>query len=94
MESFELVSASRVTLAVGSLCLRKRATLGTGDKTCPCKQFASDSRGNFSDSMCNKTKTEHFSMLNIFVILSHKLVIKLFPVVGYPWYPTIPGIPG
>ena len=54
------------------------------DKTCPCKQFASASRDNFSDlSMCNRTKTE-FSSCFICVILSYKLAIKLSRVVGYP----------
>ncbi len=62
MESFKLVSASRVTPAVGSLCLRKKVTLDEGTKLVRVNSLASVD--NFSDlAMRNRTKTEHFPVL-------------------------------
>ena len=68
---------SKVTL------FTKEGNPGGGDKTCPCKQFASASRDNFCMDlgMCNRTKTE-YSRCYVFVILSYKLAIKLSRVVG------------
>jgi hypothetical protein len=49
MERFQLVSAGRVTLAVGTPCLRSRVTLACRrDNYCPYKQFVSASMDNFS----------------------------------------------
>jgi hypothetical protein len=52
MEGFQLVSADRVTLAVGTPCLRNRVTL-VGETTFvhvnSLRWFASASRGNFLD---------------------------------------------
>jgi hypothetical protein len=52
MEGFQLVSAGRVTLAVGTPCLRNRVTLVEGTTFVHVSSlpwFASASRGNFLD---------------------------------------------
>jgi hypothetical protein len=67
MESFQLVSAGRVTLAVGTPCLQNRVTLGRRDNFCPCKKFVSASTDNFSfpDSQVFKQITACFRSHNL-----------------------------
>ena len=67
MESFQLVSAGTVTLAVGTPCLQNRVTLGRRDNFCPCKKFVSASTDNFTfpDSQVFKQITACFRSHNL-----------------------------
>ena len=82
MESFQLVSAGTVTLAVGTPCLQNRVTLGRRDNFCSCKQFVSASTDNFSfpDSQAFKQITACFR--------SHNLALRAILVGG----DTVPGL--
>ncbi len=87
MESFKLVSASAwVTLAVGSLCLRRRVTLEEGEKLVHVTVCLGLQRQLFRPRHAQSKQS--ISLHYVFVILSYKLAIKLSRVVGCPWYPT------
>ena len=66
---FKLVSAGRVTLAVRSLCLRRRITLGKATKLVHVNSLPRPPRTTFQTQACAIGQKRSISMCYVFVIL-------------------------
>ena len=94
MEGFQLVSAGRVTLAVGTPCLRNRVTL-VGETTFvhvnSLRWFASASRGNFLDLRMLNRNFFSQRLITYFEYLKHlkvRFCLLFCPPPPPPCWPT------